>query len=80
MKQPDRIARVVERDFAKDLLRSGMPMGEVRYRVDRLLRREAAYQRARVRRIVTRERKRFDGQYINVDDLLAALTPGRIKS
>ena len=82
MTKPDRIARAVEKDFAKDRLRSDMPMGEVRYRMEMAVRREAAYQRARVRKIVQARIQEVDNgsqcemntiYRLALSDLLAAL-------
>ena len=83
MTKPDRIARAVDRviDQAEEAL--------LHRNVVLLLRREAAYQRARVRKIVMQQQRwkqmigiaglttEQDGDWISRNDLLAALKEGR---
>jgi hypothetical protein len=92
MKKPDRIERAIEKELARQThWASNIGYYLPRSRIDTLLRREAAYQRARVRKIVKNQpRYILDrtkrpqqvvkddcGPYIFRYDLLAALK-GRV--
>ena len=87
MTKPDRIARALNKVYARD--------GRIYFdQAMKLLRREAAYQRALVRRIVKAQTRWVsmrtlpsrpmmdrwkDGNWIHLPTLLAALTPRRTR-